>query len=42
MYQMTAPKDVRVAKSRYRTFVFKSDVEEFRKMWRRKGDSKED
>jgi hypothetical protein len=30
----------RVAKSRYRTFVSESDVEEFRIMWRRKGNSK--
>jgi hypothetical protein len=32
----------RVAKSRYRTFVSESDVEEFRKMWHRKGDSEMD
>ncbi len=30
----------RVAKSRYRAFVLESDVEEFRKMWHRRGDSK--
>ena len=43
--QMYVPDDcpkARVAKSRYRTFVLKSDVEELRKMWRRKGDSKKD
>jgi hypothetical protein len=32
----------RVAKLRYRNFVSESDVEELRKMWRRKGDSKKD
>ena len=32
----------RVAKSRNRTFVSKGDVEEFRKMWHRKGNSKKD
>jgi hypothetical protein len=31
-----------VAKSRSRTFASKSDVEEFRKMWRTKHDSKKD
>jgi hypothetical protein len=31
-----------VAKCRHRTFLSKSDVEELRKMWCRKGNSKKD
>ena len=32
----------RVTKSRYRTFVSESDVEDFRKMWHRKGNNRRD
>jgi hypothetical protein len=39
MYQMTVPKDL-LQSLATEFFVSKSDVEEFRKMWRRKGNSK--
>ena len=36
------PKRGVAARSRYKTFVSESDVEDFRKMWRRKGDREKD